>query len=45
MSEDEKYIIREKSKKRYHESKRRLEEIMSKTYMKDILSRYNIKDE
>ena len=45
MSEDEKNEIGERSKNRYHENKRRLEEIMSKIYRKKILSRYNIKDE
>ena len=34
MSEDEKIAIGERSKNRYHENKRRLEEIMSKTYRK-----------
>ena len=44
MSEDEKNVIRERSKNRYWENKRRLEEIMNKIYKKEILSRYNIKD-
>ena len=35
MSEDEKN----------HKNKQRLEEIMQKIYKKEILSRYNIKDE
>ena len=45
MSEDEKNVIRERSKNRYHKNKQILEEIMSKVYKKEILSRYNIKDE
>ena len=45
MSKDEKNVIRERSKNRYHKNKQRLEEIMSKIYRKEILSRYNIKDE
>ena len=45
MSEDKKNVIRERSKNRYHKNKQRLEEIMSKIYRKEILSKYNIKDE
>ena len=45
MSEDEKNVIRERSKNRYHKNKQRLEEIMFKIYKRDILSKYNIKDE
>ena len=41
MSEDEKNVIRERSKNRYHENKRKLEEIMSKIYRKEILFKYN----
>ena len=44
MSEDEKNVIRERSKNRY-ENKRRLKEIMSKICRKEILSKYDIKDE
>ena len=45
MSEDEKNVIRERSKNRYHKNKQRLEEIMSKIYKREILSKCNIKDE
>ena len=41
----EQNVIRERGKNRYHENKRRLEEIMFKIYRKEILSKYNIKDE
>ena len=45
MSEDEKNIIRERSKNRYWENKRKLEEIINNIYKKEILSEYNINDE
>ena len=45
MSKDEKNVIRERSKNRYHENKKRLEEILPKIYKKRSLSKYNIKDE
>ena len=40
-----KNVIRKRSKNRYHQNKQILEEIMSKIYKKEILSKYNIKDE
>ena len=38
MSEDEKNVIRKRSKNRYHKNKQRLEEIMQKIYKTEILS-------
>ena len=45
MSEDEKNVIRERSKNRYHKNKQRIKELVEKMYRKEILSKYNIKDE
>ena len=44
MSEDEKNVIRERSKNRYHESER-IKELVHKVLRKEMLSKYNIKDE
>ena len=44
MSEDEKNVIRERSKNRYHENKR-IKELVDKVLRKEMLSNYNIKDE
>ena len=45
MSEDEKNLIRERSKNRYHENKQRIKDIVDKVIRKEMLSKYNIKDE
>ena len=45
MSKDEKVTIRERSKNRYWENKRKLQQIMNKINKKEILKLYNIKDE
>ena len=45
MSEDGKNVIGERSKNRYHKNKHRIQELVEKIYRKEILSRYNIKDE
>ena len=44
MSEDEKNVITDRGKNRYHKNKQKLEEILSKIYKKEIFSKYNIKD-
>ena len=45
MSEDEKNIIRARSKNRYHKNKPRIKDLVDKVIRKEILSKYNIKDE
>ena len=45
MPEDEKNVIREISKNRYHENKQRIKYLVEKIYRKEILSKCNIKDE
>ena len=45
MSKDEKVTIRERSKNRCWENKRKLQQIMNKINKKEILKLYNIKDE
>ena len=44
MSEDEKYIIRNRSKNRYHENKR-IKKLVNKILREEMLSKYNLKDE
>ena len=44
MSEDEKNVIRERSKNRYHEIKR-IKDLVDKVIRKEILPEYNIKYE
>ena len=45
MSENEKKVIRKRSKNRYYKNKQKLEGIMQKIYKKEILSKYNMEDE
>ena len=44
MSEDEKNVIRERSKNRY-KNKQIIKELVEKIYRNEILPEYNIKDE
>ena len=44
MSEDEKNVIRERSKNRYHKNKQRIKDLVEKVLKKEFLSKCNIKD-
>ena len=40
MSGDEKNVIRERSKNRYHKNQQRIKDLVENVYRKEILSKY-----